>query len=276
MIAKVGAGRVVAGVRDPSKASDLAAQGVEVRKADFRSEPATLKAAFAGIDKVLLVSTNTLAPGGARFVEHSNAIDAAKAAGVKQLVYTSLLHADVPAVQLGEDHVATEAKLVKEATPAFSFVVLRNGWDIENYNGGIPSALQYGAVLGSSDKGRVSGAARADYADAAVAVLTADDDSVYNGKVYELAGDESFSLDEYAAALSSLTGKQIVFNNLPEADYAALLTKVGLPEFAAKILANADFNASKGFLEENSKTLSKLIGRPTTPLKTVLAAALKQ
>lgn len=261
LLRTVPAGEIVALARDPGKAADLAGAGVVVRQADY-NQPETLDAALAGVDRLLLISSSEL---GARAAQHRAVIDAAKKAGVGLVAYTSVLRADSSPLMLASEHRETEEAL---AASGLSYVLLRNGWYTENYAGAVATALQHGAVFGSAGTGRVSAAARADYAEAAAAVLTGADQG---GRVYELAGDASFSLAELAAEIARRAGKPIVYTDLPEADYAALLRDAGLPEAVAAMLADSDVGISKGALQEDSKQLSQLIGRPTTPFAETLA-----
>lgn len=258
--------RIVASVRSRSAAAELAALGIELREADY-DEPASLGAAYAGIDRLLLISSSAV---GRRVAQHRNAIAAAREAGVGMIAYTGLLHGEASPLALKREHVETEAMLLDAGIPS---AVLRNGWYTENYLGAAASALQLGILFGSSGAGRISAAAREDYAEAAARVLLA---GVEQGsRVYELAGDEAFTLAEFAAELARLSGKPIEYRDLPEADYAALLVKAGLPAPFAAMLADSDVGASKGGLYDSSRMLSRLIGRPTTPRATVLARALK-
>jgi NAD(P)H dehydrogenase (quinone) len=254
-------GAIIALVRSPAKASGL---GITVREADY-TKPATLKPALAGVDTLLLISGSDV---GHRAAQHHNVIEAAKAAGVKRIVYTSLLHADVSSISLAAEHRETEAELKASGVP---HTILRNGWYIENHTGAIGGALAGGAVIGSAGNGKFSSAARADFAEAAAAALVGKD---HDGKTYELAGDEAYTLSDFAAELSRQTGKTIPYKNLPAAEYAAALAGFGLPEPIAKAIASWDVDASSGALFDGSRQLSTLIGRPATPLSTVVAAAL--
>ncbi len=264
LLTKVPASRIVAAVRNPQKASDLAALGVQIRRADY-TDSAFLDAAFQGAEKVLLISSSEV---GQRLAQHRNAIDAARRAGVSLLAYTSLLHADTSPLGLAGEHVATEAWLAQSGVP---FVLLRNGWYTENYLASIPPALQHGAFIGSAGEGRIASAARADYAEAAAVVLTTPGQS---GKVYELAGDEAYTLAEFSAELSRQSGKAIPYVDLPENDYKAALIGAGLPEPIAGLLADSDSGAAKGGLFDDTRQLGTLIGRPTTPLAVSMRAAL--
>lgn len=264
LLKTVPASEIVAAVRTPSKAADLAALGITVKEADY-TRPETLEAAFAGADKLLLISSSEV---GQRLPQHLNVIAAAKKAGVGLLAYTSILKADSSPLPLALEHKQTEAAITESGLPA---VILRNGWYTENYLASVPAALQYGVVLGCANDGRIASAARADYAAAAAAVLTSTEAQA--GKVYELAGDESYSLTELAATISAAADKPIAYQNLPEAEFAKALLGAGLPDFLATLLAESDTGASKGGLFDDSKTLSQLIGRPTTALADMVKAA---
>ena len=264
LLESVPANELVAVARTPDKAADLAALGVQVRRGDY-TLPETLANALAGVDKLLLISSSEV---GQRVAQHANAIAAAKSAGVKLLAYTSILHADSTPLGLGDEHRQTEAMLAQSGLP---FVLLRNGWYTENYAASIPSALQYGVLLGSAGEGRIASAARADYAAAAAAVLLKENQA---GKIYELAGDASYTLGDFAAAIAKQSGKPVAYQDMPPADYAAALKHAGLPEGLADLLADSDAGASKGGLFDDSRTLSALIGRPTTPMAEVVRKAL--
>lgn len=264
LLKTVAASEIIAAVRTPSKAADLSALGVTVKEADY-TRPETLEAAFAGADKVLLISSSEV---GQRYPQHTNVIEAAQKAGVKLLAYTSLLHADSSPLPLALEHKQTEEAL---ATSGLPYVLLRNGWYTENYLASVPVALQYGVVMGCAADGKISSAARADYAAAAAAVLTSSESQA--GKVYELAGDNAYTLSELAATISAAADKPVTYQNLSEADYNKALLDAGLPDFLATLLAESDTGASKGGLFDDSKTLSSLTGRPTTALAEMVKAA---
>lgn len=255
---------IVAAVRSPEKAADLAALGVQVRRADY-NEPATLDTAFKGADKVLLISSSEL---GRRAVQHRAAINAAKRNGVQLIGYTSVLRADTSPLGLADEHRETEGTLRASGVP---FVLLRNGWYTENYLRSLAAALEHGAILGSADDGKIASAARADYAEAAALVMTRDAQA---GRVYELAGDSAYTLTELAAEVTRQSGKKVEYQNLSEADYKAALVGLGLPEVVAALLSDSDAAASKGALFDNAHQLSQLLSRPTTPLATVVGEAL--
>jgi len=249
-------------VRSKQKAADL---GIDTRQADY-DQPDTLGPALQGIHTLLLISGSEV---GKRAVQHKNVLEAAKKAGVQWIVYTSLLHADSSSLSLANEHLATEAALKASGIP---YTLLRNGWYTENYTGSIPGALAGGAFIGSAGDGKISSAARADFAEAAVAVLTSQG---HEGKVYELAGDTAYTLQDLAAEISRQSGKEIPYKNLPESAYATALIGFGLPEGLAHAIAGWDVSASRGDLFDDSRQLSALIGRPTTPLSVSVAEALK-
>ena len=256
LLKTVPASQLVAIVRNPAKADALSQQGVTVRQADY-TDQAAFTAALAGVDKLLLISSSEV---GQRAPQHQNVINAAKAAGVKFIAYTSLLHADTSPLGLHVEHVATEKAL---AESGIAYALLRNGWYTENYLASAPPALEHGVFIGSAGEGKIASATRADYAAAAARVIS---EEGHAGKVYELAGDQAWTLGELAAELSRQSGKNVVYQNLSEADFAAALKGVGLPAGLADMLADSDVGASKGGLFDDSHTLRALLGRPTTPL----------
>jgi NAD(P)H dehydrogenase (quinone) len=255
---------IVAAVRSPGKAADLAALGVKVRHADY-SQPASLITAFEGATKLLLISSSEV---GQRLPQHRTVIEAAQQAKVQLLAYTSLLHVDHSPLGLAGEHQATEALLRESGLP---FVLLRNGWYTENYTAGATAAVTHGVVLGSANDGRIASAARADYAAAAAAVLLRNDQA---GLVHELAGDEAYTLQELAAEIARQSGKPVLYQDMPQAAYAAALETNGLPGELAHMLADSDAGAAQGALFDDGHRLSQLIGRPTTTMAQSVAAAL--
>lgn len=253
-----------AAVRHPEKAADLAASGVDVRRADY-DDPATLAGAFAGADKLLLISANEV---GRRFPQHRAVIDAAVQAGVGEIVYTSLLHAATSPLVLAAEHKQTEELLAASGVP---FVLLRNGWYVENHTEQMPVILQHGAIAGAAGDGRFASAARADYAAAAVAVLTTPG---HEGKTYELAGDHPFTLAELAAEVSKQAGKPVSYASLTADQYRDVLLKAGLPGPYADVLVDSDVQAARGALDDASGDLRRLVGRPTTSMADAVKAAL--
>ncbi|WP_260862364.1 SDR family oxidoreductase [Citrobacter sp. Marseille-Q6884] len=252
----VPASQIVAIVRNPGKATALSQQGITVRQADYTDE-AAFTHALQGIDKLLLISSSEV---GQRTPQHRNVINAAKAANVKFIAYTSLLHADRSPLGLHVEHVETEKLLADSGLP---YALLRNGWYTENYLASAPAALEHGVFIGAAGAGKIASATRADYAAAAARVIS---EEGHAGKIYELAGDEGWTLSQLAAELTKQSGKEVVYQNLSEADFAAALKGFGLPDGLADMLADSDIGASKGGLFDDSQTLSKLIGRPTTSL----------
>ncbi|MEV6150089.1 SDR family oxidoreductase [Nonomuraea sp. NPDC052129] len=248
---RIPAGQIVAAARTPEKAADL---GVEVREASY-DRPETLKSAFEGASKVLLISGTE----GNRLQQHSAVVDAAKAAGAT-LTYTSAPKADTTEAGLAADHKATEDYIKASGV---TYTILRNNWYHENYEQSIAGAPQLGAVYGAAGDGRIAAASRADYAAATAAVLAGEG---HDGKIYELGGDTAWTLADLAAEISKVTGKEVAYQNLPKDDFAGVLAGAGLPAPFAALMADVDVNISRGWLADTPGTLSELIGRPTQPI----------
>ncbi|WP_413122433.1 SDR family oxidoreductase [Burkholderia orbicola] len=265
LLETVPADRIVAAVRNPAKARDLEARGVVVREADY-TRPETLASAFVGVDKLLLISSTEVT---GRLPLHRAVIDAARRAEVSLLAYTSMLHADTSPARLAIEHRQTEEIIAAAGLPS---VILRNGWYTENHLMALPAALQHGAFIGAAKDGRFSSAARKDYAAAAAVALATDG---HAGKTYELAADDAFTLAQLAAEVSRQSGKTVVYNDLAQDAYADALTSAGLPPEFAGVIADADVAASRGALFDEGGALARLIGRPTTPLASVIATALR-
>ncbi|MDG9676112.1 SDR family oxidoreductase [Micromonospora sp. DH14] len=252
---------IAAIVRSPEKAADLAARGVEIRKANY-DDPSTLPGAVAGVRRLLLISGDT---PGQRVAQHTAVIDAAKLAGVERLVYTSILKADTTANPLAPEHKATEEVL---AASGLSYTVLRNGWYTENYTDQLPQYLGSGTILGATGGSTISAATRADYAGAAVAALTSDEDG---NAVHELGGT-AFTFDELAEAVTEVTGTTVVHQDMSAAELASALQNVGLDAGTAGFVAALDQSIADGELATDSDDLSRLLGRPSTPLRDAIRA----
>lgn len=264
LLKRAPANEIAAAVRNPDKAGTLVARGITVREADY-DRPETLARSFAAGDKVLLISSSEI---GRRLPQHQAVIDAARRADVGLLAYTSLLHADTSPLPIAAEHKATEAALQASGLPV---TVLRNGWYTENYLAGIDAILAHGAVLGCAGDGRIASAARNDYAEAAAVVMSG---SGHAGKIYELAGDQAYTLAGLAGEIAAQAGRPIAFHNLPQAEYRSVLVQAGLPEGLADLLAESDTGAAQGGLFDDSRQLGALIGRPTTPLADSVRSAL--
>ncbi|MFD7905375.1 SDR family oxidoreductase [Kitasatospora sp. NPDC057904] len=263
LLAAVPAGEVAVAVRSAEKAADLAARGVAVRVVDY-DEPGTLAGAFAAGDRVLLISGSEV---GRRIPQHRAVIDAAKAAGVALLAYTSAPGAAT--FRLADEHRATEELIAESGLPS---VLLRNGWYTENYLGDAAGTVARGVVLGSAGEGRVATAPRKDYADAAVAVLLGEG---HEGRVYELSGDTAWSLPELAAELAAASGEPVAHRDVTPAEHRGVLVGAGLPEGFAEVLVDVDAGIARGELAGTPGDLARLIGRPTVPLDESVRAALK-
>ena len=264
LLASHPASQLVAIARNPQKAKSLSDKGILVRQADY-ADKAALTAALKGVSKLLLISGSEI---GQRLPQHSNIIEAAKAAGVEFIAYTSLLHADRSPLLLHVEHVATEKMLAEAGIP---YTLLRNGWYTENYLASIPPALEHGVFIGAAGDGKISAAPRADYAAAAARVLS---EEGHAGKTYELAGDSAWTLVDFVEELSQQSGRKVVYQNMKADDFAAALKSVGLPDGLAEVLADSDNGAAKGALFDDSRELSKLLRRPTTTLSKSIKSAL--
>ena len=263
LLTRIDAGSIVAFGRDTAKLADYAQRGVTVRAMDY-DQPEALAGQLAGVDRLLLISGSAL---GERPRQHAAVIDAAKAAGVSYMLYTSILEADRTPIKLGAEHKATEDAL---AASGLVHDVARLGWYSENYLGSLAIQVAHGVITGAQGTGRVSSASRADYAAGLAAILT----SGTGGKVYSLAGDTSWTMADFAAEVARISGKDMAYVDMGEEDYAASLVAVGLPAYVAAVVANSAHATSLGALENNSRTLSGLIGRPTTPIGETIAQAL--
>lgn len=265
LLETIPASQIVAAVRDPAKVEAFAKRGVLVREADY-NRPETLPRAFDGVDRLLLISSTDVS---GRLPQHRAVIDAAQAVGVSLLAYTSMLHAETSPARLAVEHRQTEQAIKASGLPS---VILRNGWYAENHLMALPAALEHGVLVGAAADGRFSSAARADYALAAAAALTGEGQA---GQIYELAADVGFTLAELAQELSRQSGQRIVYNDLSLEAFEGVLIGAGLPAPLAALLADADVAASRGALFDDRRMLSRLIGRPTTPVTTLIAAALR-
>jgi NAD(P)H dehydrogenase (quinone) len=259
----VPADQIVATGRDIAKISDLGDRGVRTQASDY-NDIDSLRQLFAGADRVLLVSGSEV---GQRVAQHRNAIQAAEEAGVALIAYTSIANAGRTSMQMAAEHQATEQLLTESGVP---FALLRNSWYIENYTAQLPTYLEHGAVLGSADDGRISAATRADYAEAAAAVLIGEDQA---GKVYELGGDDAFTLGELAQEVTRASGRPVTYQELPADEYTRVLVQAGLPEPYAAALADADQGIARGDLLVTTGDLSRLIGHSTTTMPEAVQAA---
>lgn len=263
----VPAGQIVAVDREPTKAADFAAVGVEFRFADY-DLPDTLLTAFTGADKVLLVSSPA-GPDATRIQQHQAVIDAAINSGVSLFAYTSVTHAPTNTMGLAPVHRATEQAIAASGLPA---VILRNGWYAENHTASIRNALLYGTLPGSAGSGRMASASRADLAEAAAVILTLENQA---GKIYDLTGDTAWTLSELAAEVAAQSGTPLTYTDLPAEQYRQILHQAGLPEHIVELIVDADVAIAQGTLDYVTSDLSTLLGRPTTPMSTSVTLALQ-
>jgi NAD(P)H dehydrogenase (quinone) len=248
-------------VRDPASLADI---GIAARHFDYKASD-TLAPALAGVDTLVLISSSDFDD---RVAQHANVIAAARDAGVGRIVYTSILKADRSPLLIAQDHRTTEALI---ADAGMAATILRNGWYTENWTATLGGAMAAGALIGSAGDARFTPATRADYA-TALAVVAASDDHV--GQVLELAGDEGFTLADLAAEVSRQAGISLPYQDLPPVALQAILEQIGLPPAFAHLLVDVDQKAGAGWLADDSGTLARLIGRPTTRLTQAVAAAL--
>lgn len=252
----VGSADIVAGARTPAKLSDLAERGIRVVELDY-DRPETIAAALEGVDRVLFISGSDPTD---RISGHRNVIAAVTAAQVERLVYTSAPQATTFDYALGADHRATEELIAAAGIPA---VIVRNNWYTENYAGDVAGAVQSGTITAAVGDATVASAARADYAEGAVVVLLEDG---HIGKVYEFAGDVAWTFSELAAATAEVLGRDVAYESLTLDQKAAQLASFGLDEGTVAFVVGIDDAIARGVLSHTDGTLSRIIGRPTTPL----------
>ena len=265
LAARIGAEHTIAAVRTPAKAEDLVALGVQVRQADY-DRPKTLAEAFAGAEKVLLISGSEV---GRRVGQHQAVIDAAKRAGVPHLLYTGILGGPEADFPLAHEHKLTERAILESG---LTHTFLRHGWYSENYTENLATVLTNKVIVGNAGEGRVASATRQDFAEAAVAVLSTDG---HDNTAYELSGDEAWSLPEYAAEISRQSGTPIAYQDVPAATHKEILLGAGLSEPWADTLVTVDDAIARGLLARRTGDLARLIGRRTTPIADSIAAGLR-
>lgn len=256
----IAANKIVALSRSTQKLDNFKKKGITVRYGNY-DEPESLDLALKGVSKLLLISSSEI---GKRVPQHKAVIDSAKRNNVELIAYTSILKADKSPLFLAQEHLETE-NLIKES--GLPYVFLRNGWYTENYTDNASAHLEMGTLFGCAKGGSFSTAPRKDYASAAAKIISG---SSHEGKIYELAGDESFTLSEFALILSKFFNKSIEYKNLDEKSYAEALAEAGLPKEFAEVLADSEAKAADGWLFDDGKQLSTLLGRQTTATQEML------
>lgn len=259
--------QVIALGRSEEKLAALAAKGVATRLADY-NVPQSLVAALEGVDKLLLISSSQV---GERIAQHENVITAAKSVNVSLIAYTSVANALTGGMLLAAEHIATEQLL---AASGIDYVLLRNGWYTENYTDQLMGYLNSGVLLGAAADGQISAATRADYAQAAAAVLLSAQEQA--GKIYELGGDKAFTLAQLAGAVSAASGQEVTYQEIDPEKLVAIYTESGVPEVFAQILVDTDLKIRSGALEVTTGDLAALIGRAPTSLGKALKDVLSQ
>ncbi|WP_278101444.1 SDR family oxidoreductase [Microbacterium proteolyticum] len=257
----VAASDLVAGVRTPAKAGDLAARGIRVVEFDY-ARPDTLTAGLEGVTGVLLISGTDVD----RVAGHRNVVEAVRAAGIDRLVYTSAPRVDEIDYALGADHLATERAIAEAGLDA---TILRNNWYTENYLDSVARAAESGVIVAAVGDARVASASRRDYAEAAAVALTTDE---FRGRTLELAGDVAWTYDELAAAAAEVLGREVVYQPVTLEQLTAGLEQAGLDAGTAAFVAGIDDAIARGALSQTDGTLARVIGRPTTPLVAGLRA----
>ena len=257
LLKEIDASDIIALVRDENKAKDLENKGIELRPFDY-DLPETLVPALKGVDKLLLISANEV---GRRTPQHKAVVDAAIEAQVPYIAYTSLLRANTNLLALAKEHRETES-LIQQS--GLQYTLLRNNWYNENYISNIQQVADHGVLYGSALDSKISSASRQDYAEAAAKVLTSEG---HEGKIYELAGSNSFTLYDLAAYVTQASAKSVVYQNISPEDYLAALVGLGLPDGLAQVIVDADVQALNGTLYSDSKDLENILGRKTTSIK---------
>ncbi|MDE1158353.1 MAG: SDR family oxidoreductase [Neorhizobium sp.] len=255
---KVPASDIVAASRDTEKLADLADKGIEVRKADFNDE-AGLVTAFAGIDRVLLVSTDELATPGGRLKQHTAAVSAAKTAGVGHILYTSMPNPDKSLVSFAPDHLGTEEAI---KASGLAYTILRNAWYDDNYMMAMPHNLAGGKWFTSTGTGKVANISRDDCARGAAAALA---NPPAGNTTLTLTGPESLSADKIAALVSKAAGKPLAVVQVTDEQLGQGIASAGLPDFVVKMLVSASANIRAGNFDIVTDDFETLTGaKPQT------------
>ncbi len=265
LLKTVPASQLAVSVRKPEKAEVFRTRGVEVRHGDF-DYPETLDSAFAGIDRLLIISAD--GDNETRIRQHSNAVAAAERAGVKFIAYTSLANAQESQNLFAPTHKATEEAILKTGIP-YSF--LRNNWYLENEIPSIQGVLAGAPWVTSAGNGKVGWALQQDYAEAAAAVLSGNG---HENTIYELSGSKSLTQEELVSELGSVLGKEVIVKQVDDTTYANIMKEAGVPDFVIPILVDIQRSIREGTLDFVSNDIEKLLGRPATPISEALSQVL--
>ena len=260
LLETVPASQLAVSVRKPEKAEGFRARGVEVRHGDF-DYPETLDSAFAGIDRLLIISAD--GDNETRIRQHGKAVTAAEHAGVKFIAYTSLANIKESKLSLAEVHRFTEEAILKTGIP---YTFLRNNWYLENEIASIQGVLAGAPWVTSAGKGKVGWATQQDYAEVAAAVLSG---KGHENTIYELCG-KPLTQEELASAVGDVLEKEVTVQQVDDSSYADIMRGAGVPEFVIPILVDIQKSIREGSLDLESNDLEKVLGRPTTPIKEAL------
>jgi NAD(P)H dehydrogenase (quinone) len=266
LLKTVPASQLAVSVRNPEKAAGLQTRGVEVRQGDF-DQPETLDSAFAGIDRLLIISAD--GDNETRIRQHANAVAAAERAGVKFIAYTSIANAQESKNLFAPTHQATEAAILKTGIP-YSF--LRNNWYLENEIPSIQGVLAGAPWVTSAGNGKVGWALQQDYAEAAAAVLSG---TGHDNTIYELSG-KPLTQEELVSAIGTILGKEVPVQQVDDAAYADIMKGAGMPDFVISILVEIQRSIRVGSLDFESNDFEKLLGRPVTPISEGLSQIVSQ
>ncbi|MBB6485031.1 SDR family oxidoreductase [Rhizobium lusitanum] len=260
---KVAPERIVAATRSPEKLAELAAKGVVTRKADF-DDTANLPAAFAGVDRLLIISTDALAVPGLRLKQQTAAVEAAKKAGVTHILYTSMPAPEDSLVTFAPDHIGTENAI---KASGIGYTILRDAWYFDNYLHGLPHSLETGKWYTATGNGRVSNISRNDCALAIAAALAS---ATADNATYTLTGSTALTIEDVANVVSRITDRPLEVVQVNDEQFAAGLAGAGLPPFVVDMLVSADANTRAGKFDILTNDFQKLTGKEPQTLRSFI------